>query len=113
MRLNERIERHLARGLVLAGGLAAGSQASAAIVHSGVVNIPIPLNIDGVYLNVVTGATDRVAGSNRAVEAHPLPTVAVDAEPLAVLDHHDRIGAGGDGCTRHDADRLAGAEPSR
>ena len=34
--------------------------ADAAIVYSGVVSISIPDNIDGVYLNVVTGASGAV-----------------------------------------------------
>lgn len=37
--------------------LAAAAPASATIVYSGVANIPIPYTFDGIYLNVVTGAT--------------------------------------------------------
>ena len=37
--------------------LAATSSASAAIVYGGLVNIPIPYTFDGIYLNVITGAT--------------------------------------------------------
>ena len=40
-----------------AGLMLATATAHAQIVWSGVVNIPIPANIDGVYLNVLTGGT--------------------------------------------------------
>jgi len=59
MGIKNRLEGHfLACGAVAAAGAVGGvaQQASAAIVYSGVVNIPIPGNIDGVYLNIVTGA---------------------------------------------------------
>ena len=35
----------------------AAMPASAAVVHSGAVNVPIPFTFNGVYLNIVTGAT--------------------------------------------------------
>jgi hypothetical protein len=43
-----------------AGLLGATPTAQAAIVYSGTVSIPVPDNIDGVYLNVVTGAFGAV-----------------------------------------------------
>jgi len=42
---------------VSAGVLGTVSNADAAIVWSGIVNIPIPSTVDGVYLNVITGQT--------------------------------------------------------
>jgi hypothetical protein len=42
-------------GVTLAGG--AINNAEAVIIYSGVVNINVPSNIDGVYINFVTGAT--------------------------------------------------------
>lgn len=42
------------------GILGTAQNADAALVYSGVVNIPVPDNIDGVYMNVVTGATGAV-----------------------------------------------------
>jgi len=71
MRLNKRIEAHLARGLVLAAALAATGPAAAAIVHSGVVNVPIPLNFDGVYLNLVTGATGSSGSGTAGWDINP------------------------------------------
>jgi hypothetical protein len=53
-----RLNAHLAAcaSVAIASGvLGAAHEANAAIVWSGVVNIAIPSNTDGVYLNVVTG----------------------------------------------------------
>lgn len=52
--VSARVAAHLSA--VAAVGAACAS-AESAIVYSGLVNIPIPANIDGVYLNVVTGQT--------------------------------------------------------
>jgi hypothetical protein len=49
-----KILHHLLPAVVL---LAPAVPASAAIVYSGAVNIPVPYTFNGVYLNVVTGAT--------------------------------------------------------
>jgi len=53
MNLRTRVGLHLA---ACAAATVAGSS-SAAIVWSGIVNLNVPSNFDGVYLNVVTGAT--------------------------------------------------------
>lgn len=62
--LNQSIRRRfgLAVGAVALSMMSASS--FAAIVYSGPVSIPVPDNIDGIYLNVVTGAsgTTAVAG---------------------------------------------------
>jgi len=60
--LNRSIRRRfgLAIGVVALSLMSATSMA--AIVDSGPVNIPIPDDIDGVYLNVVTGALGTAAG---------------------------------------------------
>jgi len=52
-----------------AGGLAQSSQA--AIVYSGVVNIPVAGNIDGVYLNVVNGLTGTSGGGTPGWDINP------------------------------------------
>jgi hypothetical protein len=50
--------------IAITAGLSLGaSVAQAAIVDSGAINISVPNNIDGVYLNVVTGATGSTAGA--------------------------------------------------
>lgn len=55
---SHRLERHLAiASAAVVGLMCAARSAEAAIVWSGIVNINIPVNIDGVYLNVATGAT--------------------------------------------------------
>lgn len=59
MNTQTRLDRVVALTAVAAAGATAGftQNADAAIVHSGAVNINIPSNTAGVYLNVVTGAT--------------------------------------------------------
>lgn len=47
----------------LAGLMAVAAPAQAVVVSSGPVNIAVPDNIDGVYLNVVTGASGSTAVS--------------------------------------------------
>jgi hypothetical protein len=47
------------------------STAQAAIVYSGPVNIAIPDNIDGVYMNIVTGATGSSGGSVAGWDINP------------------------------------------
>ncbi len=45
--------------------------AVAAVVDSGAVNIPIPDNIDGVYLNLVTGASGVTSGAAPGWDINP------------------------------------------
>lgn len=61
-KLAKRLDAHFV-AVAAAGvaGVATVNTADAAIVHSGLVNIAIPDNIDGVYLNVVTGASGAAA----------------------------------------------------
>ncbi len=51
-------------------------QAEADIVYSGPVNIAIPDNIDGIYMNVVTGVFSPVAGSVPGWDINPYSAVA-------------------------------------
>jgi hypothetical protein len=53
-----------------------GSSAQAAIFYSGPVNIVVPDNIDGVYLNLVTGASGTVAGAVPGWDINPYSAVA-------------------------------------
>ncbi len=54
--LSNRLATHFAACAAAAAAVTVPQQADAAVVYSGVVNIAVPNNIDGVYLNVVTGA---------------------------------------------------------
>jgi hypothetical protein len=63
-----RVAAHLSA--VAAVGAACGS-ADGSIVYSGVVNIPIPANIDGVYLNVITGVTGTSAAATPGWDFNP------------------------------------------
>ena len=49
----------------------AAHQADAGIVWSGIVNINIPSNIDGVYLNVITGQTGTSGSSVSGWDVNP------------------------------------------
>lgn len=60
MNLKTRLTQHLALATVAA---AAVSSANAQIVHSGIVNLTVPATTNGLYLNVVTGATNLPAGT--------------------------------------------------
>ena len=56
-KLSNRLEVHFAACAAAVAGASAINVAEASIVYSGPVSIAVPNNIDGVYLNVVTGAT--------------------------------------------------------
>jgi hypothetical protein len=71
MHLLERVQRQLGLGAIVSASLGVGTEASAAIVYSGVVNLPIPVNIDGVYLNVVTGATGSAGSAVAGWDINP------------------------------------------
>jgi hypothetical protein len=66
-KLSSRIDGKLAAYATLAGvALAAPAlapSADATVVYSGPVNLSIPNNFDGVYINLVTGATGTAGGS--------------------------------------------------
>lgn len=67
-------KRLVSRTLLVAEAFAlciASTSALAAIIDSGPVNIPVPDNIDGVYLNVVTGLTGTTAASVPGYDFNP------------------------------------------
>lgn len=66
--VSARVAAHLSA--VAAVGAACAS-AESAIVYSGLVNIPIPANIDGVYLNVVTGQTGTAGATTPGWDINP------------------------------------------
>jgi MYXO-CTERM domain-containing protein len=61
MNLKTRLTQHFALAAVAATAV---SSANAQIVHSGIVNIGVPATTNGLYLNVVTGATNLPAGGS-------------------------------------------------
>lgn len=71
IQLSERVRQQLVRSALLAGGAVVSNEAAAAIIHSGVVNLPIPVNIDGVYVNMVTGATGTSAATVSVFDINP------------------------------------------
>jgi hypothetical protein len=63
--------------IAITAGLSLGaSVAHAQIVDSGPVNIPIPDNIDGLYINVVTGATGTAGGAVAGWDLNPYSALA-------------------------------------
>ncbi|MSR69089.1 MAG: hypothetical protein EXS17_01900 [Phycisphaerales bacterium] len=60
MQISSRLNKHLA---VAAAAAACVSAANAVIIYSGVVNIVVPANVDGVYINVQTGQYLAGAGA--------------------------------------------------
>lgn len=68
MSLLNKLDKHF---VAAAAATVVASGAQAAIVYSGVVNISIPLNIDGVYLNLVTGATGTAASAVTGWDINP------------------------------------------
>lgn len=70
--LLKRVDARLAACAAAAGAsLAVAPSAHAAIVYSGAVNINIPVTIEGVYLNVVTGASGSNAASVVGWDVNP------------------------------------------
>lgn len=77
MQLKNRLDGHFASAAAVAVGaalLGTASQADAAVVWSGVVNINIPSSIDGVYLNVVTGQSGTSGSSVSGWDVNPYGT---------------------------------------
>jgi hypothetical protein len=73
------LRRSLSRTALIAltAGISLGASfAHAAIVDSGPVNIPIPDNIDGVYLNVITGVSGSTGGSVPGWDINPYSATA-------------------------------------
>jgi hypothetical protein len=74
MQLKNRLDVHFASAAAVAVGAAmfgAAHQADAGIVWSGIVNINIPSNIDGVYLNVITGQSGSSGASAPGWDINP------------------------------------------
>ena len=74
MQLKNRLDAHFASAAAVAVGaamLGAAHQADAGIVWSGIVNINIPSNIDGVYLNVITGQSGSAGSSVSGWDLNP------------------------------------------
>ena len=71
--LVKRLDAHFVACAAAAGAavVAATPSAEAGIVHSGPVNIVIPDNIDGIYMNIVTGANNPVAASVPGWDINP------------------------------------------
>lgn len=72
--LKHRLDAHFASAAALAVGAAlvgAEQRADAYIVWSGILNINIPSNIDGVYLNVITGQSGSSGSSAAGWDVNP------------------------------------------
>ena len=74
MKITNRLNAHFAAAAAVAasaGVLGAAHQADAAIVWSGIVNIAIPSNVDGVYLNVLTGQSGSAGAGVSGWDVNP------------------------------------------
>jgi hypothetical protein len=73
MKITDRLNAHFAAVAVVAsaGAMGASHNADAAIVWSGIVNIAIPSNIDGVYMNILTGQTGTSGSSVAGWDINP------------------------------------------
>lgn len=74
--LSKRLEAHFVACAAAAAGIGMVSTANAAITYSGPVNIVIPDNIDGIYMNVVTGANSPIAASAPGWDINPYTAAA-------------------------------------
>jgi hypothetical protein len=64
--LQNRLSGHFAAcGALVAAGAVCGiaPQTEASVIYSGVVNLPVANNVNGIYLNLATGAHNDAAGS--------------------------------------------------
>jgi uncharacterized protein (TIGR03382 family) len=79
MSIQNRLDRIVALSAVAATGATVGftQNAEAAIVSSGPVNINIASNIDGVYLNVVTGATGTSGAGVSGWDVNPYSSTSL------------------------------------
>lgn len=68
MQLSNRLNKHIA---VAAAAAACVGAANAAVVYSGIVNLVIPANIDGMYINIETGATGATGGVTTGWDINP------------------------------------------
>lgn len=71
-----KLELHLAALAAAGAGMGLATQADAAIVYSGAVNINIPSTTSGIYLNVVSGASG--ASSTPGWDVNPWSTTALN-----------------------------------
>lgn len=72
--LKNRLDAHFASAAALAVGAAmvgAEQRADAYIVWSGIININIPSNVDGVYLNVITGQSGSAGAAVSGWDVNP------------------------------------------
>jgi hypothetical protein len=71
-----RLHAHLAACAVVTAAAVSGG-ADAAIVYSGIQNIAIPANLDGVYLNLITGLSGSSAGAVAGWHVNPYSATAL------------------------------------
>jgi MYXO-CTERM domain-containing protein len=68
MRVSNRLNKHF---VAAAAAVAVTGAANAAVVYSGVLNVTIPANIDGLYLNVETGQQGSSGGAVPGWDINP------------------------------------------
>ncbi len=71
MSISNRLNKHF---VAATAAVAVAGSANAAIVYSGVLNLTIPANIDGLYINVETGATGSAGAGTAGWDINPYGT---------------------------------------
>ena len=103
----ERLSLHFA---ACAATVSTACAASAQIAYSGPVNITIPANIDGLYLNVETGTTGSSGSTTAGWDINPYGTTSLSFYAATGTGHMRNPAAGtATGRTRLDADTPIGA----
>ncbi len=69
MSISNRLNKHFVAAAATA--VAVAGSANAAIVYSGAINVSIPANVDGLYLNVQTGLQGSTGGTTAGWDINP------------------------------------------
>lgn len=74
MSISNRLEKHFAVCAAAVATVAVVGSANAAIVYSGVINLTVPATIDGIYMNVETGAYGSAGAGVAGWDVNPYGT---------------------------------------
>ncbi len=74
MSISNRLNKHF---VAATAAVAVAGVANAAVVYSGIVNLTIPANVDGLYMNVETGATGTSGTGTAGWDINPYGTTSL------------------------------------
>ena len=107
---NSRLNSHFALcAAALATGVAAGN-ANATVVYSGAINLVIPNTLDGIYMNVQTGAWSSTTTTPSGWDVNPYGTATTAVSLLAPTGtgYMRNLGTTATAATRLDAGTVVG-----